>query len=182
MQTKLTLPASIGRHIASTFYVTYSNTGNVAMPALCSCWSRRSPMMCRCSRSTRAGGLGFLDQPRPQGYSNTVEILASGKVPGILGPGESVTVPVYYAGMVMPWNFNESQFKFDIRYFTATDATPIDWSSMQASLEPSSIPAAPGLRFSTISSRNWEQPPAVTCSCWTAKPPIWASWAKMSQM
>ena len=47
---------------------------------------------------------GFWTSAIPQGYSNTVEILASGKVPGLLEPGESVTVPVYYAGMQLPWN------------------------------------------------------------------------------
>ena len=47
----------------------------------------------------RAVVSGFWTSAIPQGYSNTVEILASGKVPGVLEPGESVTVPVYYAGM-----------------------------------------------------------------------------------
>ena len=50
---------------------------------------------------------GFWTSAIPQGYSNTVEILASGKVPGVLEPGESVTVPVYYAGMQQPWNLSE---------------------------------------------------------------------------
>ncbi len=33
LQTRLILPAVIGRHISSTFYVQYTNTGSVAMPA-----------------------------------------------------------------------------------------------------------------------------------------------------
>jgi hypothetical protein len=33
LQTQLILPASVGRHIAATFYVKYSNTGTAAMPA-----------------------------------------------------------------------------------------------------------------------------------------------------
>ena len=69
---------------------------------------------------------GFWTSAIPQGYSNTVEILASGKVPGMLEPGESVTVPVYYAGMQKPWNFSESQFKFDLRIFTRPTRI-VDW-------------------------------------------------------
>ena len=38
----------------------------------------------------------------PAGFSQTVQFLASGAVPGILEPGESVTVPVYYAGWLHP--------------------------------------------------------------------------------
>ena len=54
---------------------------------------------------------GYWTSALPAGYSNTVEILASGKVPGVLEPGESVTVPVYYAGMQQPWSFAETQFR-----------------------------------------------------------------------
>ena len=64
-----------------------------------------------------------------QGYSNTIEILASGNTPGVLEPGESMTVPVYYAGMQQPWNFNEAQFHFDIRIFTTSDSDAVNWAA-----------------------------------------------------
>ena len=57
----------------------------------------------------------------------------------MLEPGESVTVPVYYAGMQQPWNLSESQFKFDIRIFTTTDTDPVNWSSLQSALQPAGI-------------------------------------------
>src|SRR5262249_10701938 len=86
---------------------------------------------------------GFWTSALPTGYSHTIQILASGRVPGILEPGESVTVPVYYAGMERPWNFNESAFKFDIRVFNSIDSDPINWNGLQNSLQPASIsPAA----------------------------------------
>ncbi len=82
---------------------------------------------------------GFWTSAIPQGYSNTVEILASGKVPGMLEPGESVTVPVYYAGMQQPWNFSEGQFKFDLRIFTSGDIDDVDWTGLQSTLQPAGI-------------------------------------------
>ena len=94
------LPSAIGRHISSTFYVEYSNTGTAAMPApvilLESSVADDLPLF-TLDKSLVVSG--FWTSAIPQGYSNTVEILASGKVPGLLEPGESVTVPVYYAGM-----------------------------------------------------------------------------------
>ncbi len=77
----------------------------------------------------------------PEGYSSTAEILASGKVPGVLGPGESETVPVYYAGMLEPWvNFyGPKQFEFDIRIFDTTDNDPANWASIQSALQPAGI-------------------------------------------
>ena len=85
---------------------------------------------------------GFWTSAIPQGYSSTVQILASGKVPGVLEPGESFTVPVYYAGMVQPWDFSHSTFSFRIRVFTPTDNTAFDWSSLQAGTQPPGIPNA----------------------------------------
>jgi YD repeat-containing protein len=138
--TQLILPAVIGRHISSTFYIEYSNTGTVAMAApvilLESSVADDLPLFTLDKSLVVAG---YWTSAIPQGYSNTVEILASGKVPGLLEPGESVTVPVYYAGMQMPWNLGESQFKFDLRIFTTSDMDNVDWTSLQSTLQPSGI-------------------------------------------
>jgi len=140
LKTRLILPGVIGRHISSTFYVQYSNTGTAAMPAplllLESSVADDVPLF---TLNKALVVPGFWTSAFPQGYSSKVEILASGAVPGWLEPGESVTVPVYYAGMVEPWNFNETQFKFDIRIFTASDSDPVDWSSLQAALKPPGV-------------------------------------------
>ena len=78
----------IGRHISSTFYVEYSNTGTAAMPApvilLESSVADDLPLF-TLNKSLVVSG--FWTSAIPQGYSNTVEILASGKVPGVLEPG-----------------------------------------------------------------------------------------------
>ena len=137
LETHLILPAAVGRHISSTFYVEYSNTGTVAMAAplllLESSVADDLPLF-TLDKSLVVSG--FWTSAIPQGYSNTIEILASGKVPGLLEPGESVTVPVYYAGMQQPWNLGESQFQFDIRVFNTTDTDVVDWGPCNRRCSP----------------------------------------------
>ncbi len=156
LQTQLILPAAVGRHITSTFYVKYANTGTVAMPAPILLLESSVPddlPEFTLNPAVRVSGY-WSSSALPQGYSNTVEILASGKVPGILEPGESVTVPVYYAGMQKPWNFSESQFKFDLRVFNTTDTDTVDWSSLQSSLQPAGISdAAWATIFGSVTSQ-----------------------------
>ena len=56
-------------------------------------------------------------------------------------------MPVYYAGMLRPWNLSETQFSFDIRIFNSTDTDPVNWSSLQTSLQP---PGLSDLAWSVI--------------------------------
>ena len=146
--THLVLPNEMGRHISSTIYVEYSNTGTVAMPA---------PLLVLYAPPEVVNGQTIINKPLltlnpalvvsgywtsaiPAGYSNSIEILATGKeVPGMLEPGESVTVPVYYAGMQQPWSFAETSFQFKLDIFTQRDTTALDWSSLQGSLQPPGI-------------------------------------------
>ncbi|MGH7135405.1 MAG: carboxypeptidase regulatory-like domain-containing protein, partial [Pirellulales bacterium] len=79
----------------------------------------------------------------PTGYSQSVQILASGATPGVLEPGESETVPVYYAGWLHGlWDFSRPPITFSVTTFTSDDAAPIDWASLQQSLRPASISTA----------------------------------------
>ncbi|MFI5460129.1 MAG: RHS repeat-associated core domain-containing protein [Isosphaerales bacterium] len=138
--TNLILPSTMGFHISSTIYVVYSNTGSVAMPAplllLESSQPENKPLF---TLNPALVVSGYWTSAIPEGYSNTVQILASGKeVPGWLEPGESVTVPVYYAGMQAPFSFDKV-LNFDLRVYTQNDSTPVDWASLQASLQPPGI-------------------------------------------
>ena len=141
--THLVLPGAVGRHIRSTFYVEYANTGNAAMAAPVLMLEASNPTLDRplFTLNPALQIAGDWTSALPAGYSNTVEILASGKVPGVLEPGESVTVPVYYGGMQMPWDWS-STFSFDVKVFTTSDSTPVDWSSLQSSLQPPNVPAS----------------------------------------
>ena len=61
----------------------------------------------------------------------------------MLEPGESITVPVYYAGMQQPWS-SDASFNFELDVYPQKDKAHVDWSSMESSLQP------PGL-----SSQAW---------------------------
>ncbi len=142
--TKLITPHPMGRHIASIIYIEYSNTGSEPMAA---------PLLELSSPSKAGSGIvnkplltlnpalqvaGYWTSALPTGYSNTIEILASGSVPGVLEPGESVKVPVYYAGMQMPWYFPDT-FYFSLQVFNQFNKTAIPWSTLESSLEPAGI-------------------------------------------
>jgi YD repeat-containing protein len=74
----------------------------------------------------------------PEGFGNSIEVLGSGATPGVLQPGESVQVPIYYAGQQQPWG-SAFSFYYNLTVTTQTNLTPIDWSSLQTGLEPPGI-------------------------------------------
>src|SRR5262249_55220362 len=77
-ESHLILPSAMGFHISSTLYVEYSNTGNIAMPApllvLGSTQTDNKPLLTLDSSLVVSGSW---TSAIPQGYSNTVQILAS---------------------------------------------------------------------------------------------------------
>jgi RHS repeat-associated protein len=83
---------------------------------------------------------GLWTSTMPDGFANSVQVYASGVTPGILQPGESVRVPVYYAGLQQPWPGN-NQIEFEIRIRDANDPTPIDWDGFIATGRPEWIAA-----------------------------------------
>ncbi len=148
--TNLILPGVMGRHISSIIDIQYANTGSQAIPA---------PLLVLSAPPETIGGQTIINLPLftlnpalqvagywtsalPAGYSNTIELLGSGKVPGVLEPGESVTVPVYYAGMQQPWSFAESNFDFSLQTFTQDSTTTVNWNSLQSSLQPPGMSSA----------------------------------------
>ena len=160
--TNLILPSVMGRHESSIIDIQYSNIGSQAMPA---------PLLVLSAPPETIDGQtivnlplftlnpalqvsGFWTSAMPAGYSNTVEILGSGKVPGVLEPGESITVPVYYAGMQQPWSFAESNFDFSLQTYPQSDSTTVNWSSLQSSLQPPDMSSATwNVVFSSLTSQ-----------------------------
>ena len=140
--TNLIVPSDVGRHEVSTIYVEYSNTGDAAMPApilvlegyatpsllagpviVGGSFPRTRPSMTLDSSLVTQG---FWESSMPEGFSNVIEILASGATPGMLEPGESVKVPVYYAGLTGPWNFStDNNVQFNLGVLTTDNTTPI---------------------------------------------------------
>jgi RHS repeat-associated protein len=144
-QVQLIVPNPIGYHIASTIYVQYSNTGDGPMPApllsVTGVMNAKQGALLTLDASRQTAG--FWTSATPDGFSQSVQFLASGATPGILQPGESETMPVYYAGWLHDqWDFSRPPIQFSVGVLTADITAPIDWAGMQASLRPPVISAA----------------------------------------
>ncbi|MCP4853392.1 MAG: RHS repeat protein [Fuerstiella sp.] len=100
LETNLVLPAFVGFHSLATLYIEYSNTGTVAMPAAVLVLTSSPPSILTLDKSKVVRG--FYTYGQPDGFSDTLQFLGSGVAPGILNPGESLRVPVYYAGQLEP--------------------------------------------------------------------------------
>jgi RHS repeat-associated protein len=142
LTTNIEIPNPIGIHISSVLYIDYANTGTAAIPA---------PLLeLTATQDGLQGALltldpalqvsGFWTSATPAGYSQSVQILAGGKIPGVLEPGESFRIPVYYAGWLRSqWDFSRPPIYFTLNSITADDATPFNWGSTLQGLQPASI-------------------------------------------
>ena len=136
--TNLVVPSVVGRHTLATIYVEYANTGDAAMPApLLVLTSNEQPLL------TLARDLvteGLWTPTIPAGFSTNIQILASGDIPGVLQPGESRSVPVYYVGLlatVVGW----PDVQFNLGVLTPDNTSAVDWASLQGDMRPASIPS-----------------------------------------
>ncbi len=141
LEIDLTVPSSVGYHQLATLWVEYSNTGDVAMPA---------PIIgVTADQEGRQAGLltldsanlsrGFWTSAIPEGFSNSVQFLGSGGTAGVLQPGETMRVPVYYAGWQQPWDLTYPPINFYVSSTTVDDTTPIDWAEVKDQTRPSTI-------------------------------------------
>jgi len=146
LEANIVVPDAIGYHIPAVIYVEYSNAGNLAMPA---------PILLLRPTQKHADGsidakafltldqsivtAGFWTSALPAGFSNSIQILASGKTPGVLQPGETGRVPVYYAGWQQPWDLTYPDFTYQLIPFTADDPSPLNLSSLKNDLKPTSV-------------------------------------------
>jgi hypothetical protein len=130
--THIIVPSSIGYHLASTIYFQYTNTGTIAMPAplLLLDATQKGQEGAFLSLNSSAANSFFATSTLPAGFSHSVEILASGATPGILEPGETASVPVYYAGWQQPWNFAYPPISFSLKTELASDTTPVNWDDL----------------------------------------------------
>ena len=84
---------------------------------------------------------GFWTSAMPEGFANSVQFLASGATPGLLQPGESGRVPVYYAGWQQPWDFGYPPIYFNLGVLTADNTNLVDWVALKDDMRPSSLTA-----------------------------------------
>jgi YD repeat-containing protein len=141
LTTKIILPRQVGYHMPATIYVEYSNTGQVATLA---------PILeVSAQQNGRRAAILTLDESRlvdgfwtaamPEGFANSVQFLASGKTPGILQPGESGRVPIYYAGWQQPWDFSYSMIYWNLSVLASDGTNQIDWMALKDSIRPSAL-------------------------------------------
>jgi hypothetical protein len=126
LQTKLILPDAISSYLPATIYVQYSNTGNIAMPAplLVLTASENGNQAGFFTLNSALNGNFFVASTSvPAGYTTTVELLAGGANPSILEPGESETVPVYYAGWIHGL-WHDGQMSFVLGAVEPNNSTP----------------------------------------------------------
>ncbi|TVQ96246.1 MAG: hypothetical protein EA399_16215, partial [Desulfovibrionales bacterium] len=140
LETNLILPANIGYNTLATIYVEYANTGDASMPA--------PLLMLAGVQHDRQGAIltlehhklsrGFWARGMPQGFSSSVQFLASGATPGVLQPGESGRVPVYYTGWTHPWDTSGGRppIDWELSALTADDTTPADWAALKDEMRP----------------------------------------------
>ena len=140
IKTSLTLPNAIGFHAPSTIYSHLGNVGDAATPA---------PLIVLTATGNEREGAFLTQNPNlvaqglwtsadPAGFGHSVQFLGSGQTPGSLLPGESLTVPTYYAGWQQPWGFSSATWTLGV--IQTDDPTPIDWTSFKSSMRPPSIP------------------------------------------
>ncbi len=142
LKTKIIVPQTVGYHGIATIWVEYENTGDAAMPAPLlevsgiQTGRRAAILTLDYSRMYQ----GFWTSAMPVGFANSVQFLANGATPGLLQPGESGRVPVYYAGWQLPWLIpSYPPIIFDLSVLTADNTKLIDWPSLQDFMRPPSI-------------------------------------------
>ena len=139
IETRLVLPGAVGFHGHTTLYVEYTNTGNrqIAAPLLVLTGIHGDSAQALLTLSAAASSrMQFWETTTPPGLSNTVYILASGDTPGLLQPGESGRVPVYYAGVQLPWHFDDAVVEFTLSVTTSDNTQPADWDVLGEGLCP----------------------------------------------
>src|ERR1700733_3057433 len=132
LTTNPAIPDPMTRHIAETLYIDYSNTGTAPMPAPLLILTATNPLGQQGALFTlnpALQGEGLWTNTTPVGYSQSVEVLATGATPGILEPGKSESIPVYYAGwLTSQWDFSQSTLNFSLQVIQANDPRPMDWN------------------------------------------------------
>ena len=142
LKTNVIVPNPIGFHEAATIYVQYTNVGDapLAAPILVLTATQNGIPGALLTLDPSKIDSGFWTSATPDGFAQSVQFLASGSVPGVIQPGETESVPVYYAGWLQNlWDFSRPPIDFSLGVLDDTNTQAIDWSSLQGSLRPASI-------------------------------------------
>ncbi|KPL08093.1 hypothetical protein AMJ86_01930 [bacterium SM23_57] len=137
--TRLIVPSALGYHRRSTLWIEYTNAGDAPMPVPLLRLHGSQDALLTVDESLNGPGL-WTESP-PIGLTDTVHVLAlgSGIDPGVLNPGDSGHIPVYYRGCKLPWDFSYPPIEFQLGVLEENDITPIDWIKVEAEVRPDDI-------------------------------------------
>ncbi len=131
LQTNLVVPSSVrpGFPIVQTLYVQYSNTGDLPMPApLLQVVADGTALL---TTSEDLANSLLASGQLPNDLGNSVQVLGtgSGATPGILQPGDSGSIPIYYLGQSV--DDGAGQVNFSLGSLTTADTTEKVWYRVQ---------------------------------------------------
>ncbi len=143
LSTKIIVPRTVGYHNVATIWVEYANTGQVAVlaPILEVSAQQNGRRAAMITLDYSRFVQGFWTSAMPEGFANSVQFLAGGKTPGILQPGESNRVAVYYVGWQPPWDFGYSTIYWNLSVISADNTNEINWVSLKEFMRPSTFTA-----------------------------------------
>jgi RHS repeat-associated protein len=84
----------------------------------------------------------FISSEPPPGFSTTIQVLASGKTPGVLNPGERIQIPVYYTGWRRPLDLTLNDINFTLQSLESDNTSLIDWTPQKSEMRPPLVPQA----------------------------------------
>jgi YD repeat-containing protein len=123
LQANIVVPSAVGFNIPTkqTIWIEYQNTGDAPMPAPLLKLHGDHAARITADPSLAIPYRGFTGAP--PGVTDTVQVLAtgSGATPGILQPGDSGRIPVYYIGLGAPANY--PQVNFSLSTLAAADTS-----------------------------------------------------------
>jgi len=140
LDARLIIPWRIGRHVPTPLFVEYANVGDAPMMAPLLVTRVTDRVLLTQSMAQLARGLRSI--PPPSRFGDSIQVLGSGEVPGILNPGERKRVQVMSAGLLKPWDFGDVQVQFSLGTVLPANPVAIPWNSIRDEMRPATIPPA----------------------------------------
>ncbi|MGB2614010.1 MAG: RHS repeat-associated core domain-containing protein [Phycisphaerae bacterium] len=139
LDTRLIVPEWIGRTWRQTIWIEYANIGESSMLAPLLKVDGADQAMLTLDPTLPAMSTDVF----PAGVSDSVQVMAtgSGATPGILQPGDSGRIPIYFIGLKGPWNWSDWEVEFGLSVLTADSMEPIDWPAVSEEIRPESLSA-----------------------------------------
>ena len=138
-EARLILPEALAFNRRAVLWIEYANSGDGPMLAPLLKLHGGQNALLTADKSLDGEGL-WTDSP-PPGLTDTVQVLAlgSGQDCGILNPGDSGRIPIYYRGLKLPWDWSRPPIEFRLGVLTAETTTPIDWAEVEEDIKPCDV-------------------------------------------